>query len=117
MASGEYFLKASPNKTKKWKQERLNKQKLSVRDKKKDRQLFIPPDVKPGMKFKEGSIETKINVVAIKERIKKAKNKKLGAFQAEKDKLKWKQMRRKRAKSYMQKPNPELEPNVTKLFF
>ncbi|CAK6432816.1 unnamed protein product [Pipistrellus nathusii] len=49
---------------------------------------FIPPKEKPVLKPKEASTEIKIDVAAIKEKVKKAKNKKLGALTAEEVKLK-----------------------------
>nr|XP_055183991.1 KRR1 small subunit processome component homolog isoform X2 [Nyctereutes procyonoides] len=42
LASGEYFLKASQKRSvRKWKPQRLNKQKLSVRDKRKETKLLF----------------------------------------------------------------------------
>ena len=49
---------------------------------------FIPPKEKPTVKPKEAPTETKIDVAAIKEKVKKAKAKKLGALTAEEVKFK-----------------------------
>ena len=49
---------------------------------------FIPPEEKPVAKPEEASTETKIDVAAIKVKIKKAENKKRGALTAEEVKLK-----------------------------
>ncbi|ELK27204.1 KRR1 small subunit processome component like protein [Myotis davidii] len=60
---------------------------LSKRQEERNK-AFIPPKEKPVLKPKEASTETKIDVAAIKEKVKKAKNKKLGALTAEEVKLK-----------------------------
>nr|XP_055183990.1 KRR1 small subunit processome component homolog isoform X1 [Nyctereutes procyonoides] len=60
---------------------------LSKRQEERNK-AFIPPKEKPVVKPKEASTENKIDVAAIKEKVKKAKNKKLGALSGEEVKLK-----------------------------
>ncbi|KAL4701086.1 hypothetical protein H8959_015090 [Pygathrix nigripes] len=88
LASGEYFLKA--NQKKRQKMEAIKaKQAEAISKKQEERnKAFIPPKEKPIVKPKEASTETKIDVASIKEKVKKAKNKKLGALTAEEIALK-----------------------------
>ena len=77
MATGEYFLKASQKKQQK--REAIKAKQAEVLSKRQEERnkAFIPPKEKPVVKSKEASTETKIDVSAIKEKIKKAKTKKL----------------------------------------
>ncbi|XP_033619674.1 KRR1 small subunit processome component homolog isoform X1 [Fukomys damarensis] len=88
LASGEYFLKA--NQKKRQKMEAIKAKQAEALSKRQEERnkAFIPPKEKPVAKRKEASTETKIDVATIKEKVKKAKNKKLGALTAEEVKLK-----------------------------
>uniref|UniRef100_F7HXX6 KRR1 small subunit processome component n=1 Tax=Callithrix jacchus TaxID=9483 RepID=F7HXX6_CALJA len=98
LASGEYFLKA--NQKKRQKMEAIKaKQAEAISKRQEERnKAFIPPKEKPVVKPKKASTETKIDVASIKEKVKKAKNKKLGALTAEEIALKMKAGEKKRKK-------------------
>uniref|UniRef100_A0A2K5TN62 KRR1 small subunit processome component n=1 Tax=Macaca fascicularis TaxID=9541 RepID=A0A2K5TN62_MACFA len=98
LASGEYFLKA--NQKKRQKMEAIKaKQAEAISKKQEERnKAFIPPKEKPIVKPKEASTETKIDVASIKEKVKKAKNKKLGALTAEEIALKMEADEKKKKK-------------------
>ncbi|XP_011784752.1 PREDICTED: KRR1 small subunit processome component homolog isoform X2 [Colobus angolensis palliatus] len=98
LASGEYFLKA--NQKKRQKMEAIKaKQAEAISKKQEERnKAFIPPKEKPVVKPKEASTETKIDVASIKEKVKKAKNKKLGALTAEEIALKMEADEKKKKK-------------------
>uniref|UniRef100_A0A2K5PUV1 KRR1 small subunit processome component n=1 Tax=Cebus imitator TaxID=2715852 RepID=A0A2K5PUV1_CEBIM len=98
LASGEYFLKA--NQKKRQKMEAIKaKQAEAVSKRQEERnKAFIPPKEKPVVKPKKASTETKIDVASIKEKVKKAKNKKLGALTAEEIALKMEADEKKRKK-------------------
>uniref|UniRef100_A0A8C5LFI0 KRR1 small subunit processome component n=1 Tax=Jaculus jaculus TaxID=51337 RepID=A0A8C5LFI0_JACJA len=88
LASGEYFLKA--NQKKRQKMEAIKAKQAEALSKRQEERnkAFIPPKEKPLVKPKEASTESKLDVAAIKEKVKKAKGKKLGALTAEEVKLK-----------------------------
>ncbi|XP_059539557.1 KRR1 small subunit processome component homolog isoform X2 [Myotis daubentonii] len=88
LASGEYFLKASQKKRQKMEAIKAKQAEALSKRQEERNKAFIPPKEKPVLKPKEASTETKIDVAAIKEKVKKAKNKKLGALTAEEVKLK-----------------------------
>ncbi|XP_036313491.1 KRR1 small subunit processome component homolog isoform X2 [Pipistrellus kuhlii] len=88
LASGEYFLKASQKKRQKMEAIKAKQAEALTKRQEERNKAFIPPKEKPVLKPKEASTETKIDVAAIKEKVKKAKNKKLGALTAEEVKLK-----------------------------
>ncbi|XP_076967583.1 KRR1 small subunit processome component homolog isoform X2 [Tamandua tetradactyla] len=88
LASGEYFLKASQKKRQKMETVKAKQAEALSRRQEERNKAFIPPKEKPAVKPKEGSTEIKIDVAAIKEKVKKAKNKKLGALTTEEVKLK-----------------------------
>uniref|UniRef100_A0A8P0SWS8 KRR1 small subunit processome component n=1 Tax=Canis lupus familiaris TaxID=9615 RepID=A0A8P0SWS8_CANLF len=96
LASGEYFLKASQKRQKMEAIKAKQAEALSKRQEERNK-AFIPPK-KPVVKPKEASTENKIDVAAIKEKIKKAKNKKLGALSAEEVKLKMEADEKKKKK-------------------
>ncbi|XP_011905166.1 PREDICTED: KRR1 small subunit processome component homolog isoform X3 [Cercocebus atys] len=98
LASGEYFLKA--NQKKRQKMEAIKaKQAEAISKKQEERnKAFIPPKEKPIVKPKEAATETKIDVASIKEKVKKAKNKKLGALTAEEIALKMEADEKKKKK-------------------
>lgn len=88
MASGEYFLKASQKKRQKMEAVKAKQAEALTKRQEERNKAFIPPKEKPAVKPKEASTETKIDVATIKEKVKKAKTKKLGALTAEEVKLK-----------------------------
>uniref|UniRef100_A0A2K5D542 KRR1 small subunit processome component n=1 Tax=Aotus nancymaae TaxID=37293 RepID=A0A2K5D542_AOTNA len=98
LASGEYFLKA--NQKKRQKMEAIKaKQAEAISKRQEERnKAFIPPKEKPVVKPKKAATETKIDVASIKEKVKKAKNKKLGALTAEEIALKMESDEKKRKK-------------------
>ncbi|XP_004700836.1 KRR1 small subunit processome component homolog [Echinops telfairi] len=88
LASGEYFLKASQKKRQKMEAIKAKQAEALSKRQEERNKAFIPPKEKPVVKPKEASTETKIDVAAIKEKVQKAKNKKLGALTAEELRLK-----------------------------
>uniref|UniRef100_A0A8C2YLE7 KRR1 small subunit processome component n=1 Tax=Chinchilla lanigera TaxID=34839 RepID=A0A8C2YLE7_CHILA len=98
LASGEYFLKA--NQKKRQKMEAIKAKQAEALSKRQEERnkAFIPPKEKPVAKPKQASSETKIDVATIKEKVKKAKNKKLGALTAEEVKLKMEADEKKKKK-------------------
>ncbi|KAG8513964.1 KRR1 small subunit processome component [Galemys pyrenaicus] len=88
LASGEYFLKASQKKRQKMEAIKAKQAEALTKRQEERNKAFIPPKEKPVVKPKEASSETKIDVAAIKEKVKKSRNKKLGALTAEEIKLK-----------------------------
>ncbi|XP_004404882.1 PREDICTED: KRR1 small subunit processome component homolog isoform X2 [Odobenus rosmarus divergens] len=98
LASGEYFLKASQKKRQKMEAIKAKQAEALSKRQEERNKAFIPPKEKPVVKPKEASTENKIDVAAIKEKVKKAKNKKLGALSAEEVKLKMEADEKKRRK-------------------
>lgn len=98
LASGEYFLKASQKKRQKMEAIKAKQAEALSKRQEERNKAFIPPKEKPVVKPKEASTETKIDVAAIKEKVKKAKNKKLGALTAEEVKLKMEADEKKKKK-------------------
>uniref|UniRef100_A0A8D2DTY1 KRR1 small subunit processome component n=1 Tax=Sciurus vulgaris TaxID=55149 RepID=A0A8D2DTY1_SCIVU len=98
LASGEYFLKA--NQKKRQKMEAIKAKQAEALSKRQEERnkAFIPPKEKTVVKPKKASTETKIDVATIKEKVKKAKNKKLGALTAEEVKLKMEADEKKKKK-------------------
>ncbi|XP_029061104.1 KRR1 small subunit processome component homolog isoform X2 [Monodon monoceros] len=98
LATGEYFLKASQKKRQKMEAIKAKQAEALSRRQEERNKAFIPPKEKPVVKPKEASPETKIDVAAIKEKVKKAKSKKLGALTAEEVKLKMEADEKKKKK-------------------
>ncbi|XP_036617125.1 KRR1 small subunit processome component homolog [Trichosurus vulpecula] len=88
LASGEYFLKASQKKQQRMEQIKAKQAEAVSKRQAERNKAFIPPKEKPVMKPKKAPAETKIDIAALKEKVKKAKKKKLGALTAEEVKLK-----------------------------
>ncbi|KYO47791.1 KRR1 small subunit processome component homolog isoform X1 [Alligator mississippiensis] len=88
LASGEYFLKESLKKRKRVEEKKAKQAEAISRRQEERNKAFIPPKEKPVVKPKKASTETKIDIEAIKEKVKKAKKKKLGALTVEEAKLK-----------------------------
>ncbi|XP_061872201.1 KRR1 small subunit processome component homolog [Colius striatus] len=88
LASGEYFLKERQKKRKQVAEIKA-KQADAVKKRQEERnKAFIPPKEKPVVKTKKASTEKKIDIEVIKEKVKMAKKKKLGALPVEEVKLK-----------------------------
>uniref|UniRef100_A0A6I8N6C6 KRR1 small subunit processome component n=1 Tax=Ornithorhynchus anatinus TaxID=9258 RepID=A0A6I8N6C6_ORNAN len=87
LASGEYFLKASQKKRQKMEEIKAKQAEVLSKRQAERNKAFIPPKEKIVVKPKKVS-EDKINIAAIKEKVKKAKKKKLGALTEEEIKLK-----------------------------
>uniref|UniRef100_A0A8C8TYX7 KRR1 small subunit processome component n=1 Tax=Peromyscus maniculatus bairdii TaxID=230844 RepID=A0A8C8TYX7_PERMB len=88
LASGEYFLKANQKKRQKMEAIKAKQAEALTKRQEERNKAFIPPKEKPAVKPKAAFTETKIDVAALKEKVKKAKAKKLGALTAEEVKLK-----------------------------
>ncbi|XP_053319651.1 KRR1 small subunit processome component homolog [Spea bombifrons] len=88
LASGEYFLKESQKKRKKLEETKAKQAEAVTKRQEERNKAFIPPKEKPMTKPKKASTSNKIDVNAIKEKVKKAKNKKLGALPEEEVKQK-----------------------------
>uniref|UniRef100_A0A8W4FLP5 KRR1 small subunit processome component n=1 Tax=Sus scrofa TaxID=9823 RepID=A0A8W4FLP5_PIG len=98
LASGEYFLKSSQKKRQKMEAIKAKQAEALSKRQEERNKAFIPPKEKPVVKPKEASTETKIDVATIKEKVKKAKSKKLGALTAEEVKLKMEADEKKKKK-------------------
>ncbi|XP_044136364.1 KRR1 small subunit processome component homolog [Bufo gargarizans] len=81
--SGEYFLRKSQKRKKKLDDIRTKQAEAVSRRQEERNKAFIPPEEKPVQEPKEVAASTKIDVNAIKEKVKKAKSKKLGALPEE----------------------------------
>uniref|UniRef100_A0A4W3I7Y4 KRR1 small subunit processome component n=2 Tax=Callorhinchus milii TaxID=7868 RepID=A0A4W3I7Y4_CALMI len=79
LASGEYFLKAQQKRRKKLTDIRVKEAEATVKRQEERNKAFIPPKEKSTIKPKKAPTETKIDIQALKEKVKKAKQKKLGA--------------------------------------
>ncbi|KAM4747590.1 KRR1 small subunit processome component homolog isoform 2-T2 [Rhinophrynus dorsalis] len=83
LASGEYFLKESQKRRKKLEEIKAKQAEAVTKRQEERNKAFIPPKEKSAMKPKKASTSNKIDVNAIKEKVQKAKEKKLGALPAE----------------------------------
>ncbi|XP_064198467.1 KRR1 small subunit processome component homolog isoform X1 [Anguilla rostrata] len=79
LATGEFFLRESQKKRKKLEEIKVKQAEALTKRQEERNKAFIPPKEKPMKKAKKAPTEGKIDVEAIKEKVKKAKNKKLGA--------------------------------------
>ncbi|XP_028674223.1 KRR1 small subunit processome component homolog isoform X2 [Erpetoichthys calabaricus] len=79
LASGEFFLKESQKRRKKIEEIKVKQAEALSKRQEERQKAFIPPKEKPVVKKQAVAISDKIDVQAIKEKVKKAKNKKLGA--------------------------------------
>uniref|UniRef100_A0A6B2F3Z2 KRR1 small subunit processome component n=1 Tax=Bothriechis nigroviridis TaxID=88079 RepID=A0A6B2F3Z2_BOTNI len=82
LASGEYFLKESQKKRKRIEEIKAKQAEAISKRQEERNKAFIPPKEKPVVKPKKTTTETKIDIEAIKEKVKKAK-KKVGALPEE----------------------------------
>ncbi|XP_029453011.1 KRR1 small subunit processome component homolog isoform X2 [Rhinatrema bivittatum] len=95
LASGEYFLKESQKRQKKLQEIKAKQAEAVSRRQQERNKAFIPPKEKPVMKPKKVSSETKLNIKALKEKVKKAK---LGSFSEEEVKQKIAAAKKKKKK-------------------
>ncbi|KAK1166791.1 hypothetical protein AOXY_G11392 [Acipenser oxyrinchus oxyrinchus] len=79
LATGEFFLRESQKRRKKLEEIKVKQAEALTKKQEERNKAFIPPKEKPAVKTKRAPTETKIDIDAIKDKVKKAKNKKLGA--------------------------------------
>ncbi|KAJ8261746.1 hypothetical protein GJAV_G00157940 [Gymnothorax javanicus] len=79
LATGEFFLRESQKKRKKLEEIKVKQAEALSKRQEERNKAFIPPKEKPMKRTKIVPNEGKIDVEAIKEKVKKAKSKKLGA--------------------------------------
>ncbi|ERE92134.1 putative KRR1 small subunit processome component like protein [Cricetulus griseus] len=128
LASGEYFLKANQKKRQKMEAIKAKQAEALTKRQEERNKAFIPPKEKPAVKPKPGkatlqrqpwymgaSTETKIDVVAIKEKVKKAKTKKLGALTAEEVKLKMEADEKKQKRKKIKQPTNRKTKTVNQI--
>ncbi|KAM6896667.1 KRR1 small subunit processome component homolog isoform 2-T2 [Lycodopsis pacificus] len=77
LATGEFFLRDSVKKRKKMEEIKVKQAEALTKKQEERNKAFIPPKEKPLMK--KTNKESKLDIEAIKEKVKKAKTKKLGA--------------------------------------
>ncbi|XP_077330385.1 KRR1 small subunit processome component homolog [Lithobates pipiens] len=80
LESGEYFLRKSQKRKKKLDDIRTKQAAAVSRRQEERNKAFIPPEEKPVIEPQKEPTSTKIDVNALKEKLKKAKGKKLGAL-------------------------------------
>ncbi|XP_003972700.1 KRR1 small subunit processome component homolog [Takifugu rubripes] len=81
LATGEFFLRESVKKRKKMEAIKVKQAEVLSKKKEERNKHFIPPKEKPLMKKStEGPTESKLDIEAIKMKVKRAKTKKLGAL-------------------------------------
>ncbi|KAI7792087.1 KRR1 small subunit processome component homolog isoform X1 [Triplophysa rosa] len=86
LASGEFFLHENEKRRRKMKEIKVKQAEALSKRQEERQKAFIPPKEKPAVKkTKAASTEDKIDIQAIKEKVKKAKTKKLGAPPANPD--------------------------------
>ncbi|XP_048463402.1 KRR1 small subunit processome component homolog [Rhincodon typus] len=78
LATGEYFLREKDKKKKKLHETKVKEAEAAARQKEERNKAFIPPKEKPAVKVKKAA-EAKVNIEALKEKVRAAKKKKLGA--------------------------------------
>ncbi|KAJ0015325.1 hypothetical protein NQD34_008945 [Periophthalmus magnuspinnatus] len=80
LASGEFFLRESVKRRKKLEEVKVKQAEALTKKQEERNKAFIPPKEKPLLnKANKASSEGKLNLEALKEKVKKAKTKKLGA--------------------------------------
>ncbi|XP_036376206.1 KRR1 small subunit processome component homolog [Megalops cyprinoides] len=80
LATGEFFLRESQKKRKRMEEVKVKQTEALTKRQEERNKAFIPPKEKPALKkTKKAPTDSKIDIEAIKEKVKKAKTKKLGA--------------------------------------
>ncbi|XP_057711501.1 KRR1 small subunit processome component homolog isoform X2 [Corythoichthys intestinalis] len=79
LASGEFFLRESVKKRKKMEEIKVKQAEALTKKQQQRNKAFIPPKEKPLPTQTKAPVESKLDINAIKEKVKKAKTKKLGA--------------------------------------
>ncbi|XP_032893889.1 KRR1 small subunit processome component homolog isoform X2 [Amblyraja radiata] len=97
LATGEYFLKEKDKRKIKLHETKAKGAEATARRKEERNKAFIPPKEKPMVKAKK-AVETKVDIQVLKEKVKAAKKKKLGAPAAEEVAQKMAQREKKKKK-------------------
>merc|ERR1712131_405734 len=79
LATGEFFLRESVKKRKKMEEIKVKQAEALTKKQEERNKAFIPPKEKTVKKTNKAPSEGKIDIEAIKDKVKKAKTKKLGA--------------------------------------
>ncbi|XP_077356772.1 KRR1 small subunit processome component homolog [Festucalex cinctus] len=79
LATGEFFLRESVKKRTKMAEIKVKQAKALTKKQEQRNKAFIPPKEKPLLKKPKAPVESKLDIDAIKDKVKKAKTKKLGA--------------------------------------
>ncbi|XP_076862682.1 KRR1 small subunit processome component homolog isoform X2 [Brachyhypopomus gauderio] len=80
LASGEFFLRESEKRRRKINEIKVKQAEALSKKQEERKKAFIPPKEKPAMKkIKKAPQENNLDIYIIKDKVKKAKNKKLGA--------------------------------------
>ncbi|XP_073688982.1 KRR1 small subunit processome component homolog [Garra rufa] len=100
LSTGEFFLRESEKRRQKMTEIRAKQAEVLSKRQEQRQKAFIPPKEKPAVKkSKPATTENKIDIQAIKEKVKKAKTKKLGAPPVNPEMLSAKDGKRKKVKS------------------
>ncbi|XP_017294215.1 KRR1 small subunit processome component homolog isoform X2 [Kryptolebias marmoratus] len=79
LATGEFFLRESVKRRKKMEEIKVKQAEALTKKQEERNKAFIPPKEKPLMKKSVKATEAKLDIQAIKDKVKKARTKKLGA--------------------------------------
>lgn len=79
LASGEFFLRESVKRRKKMEEIKVKQAEALTKKQEERNKAFIPPKEKPLLKKTKAPSEGRLDIQAIKDKVKKAKSKKLGA--------------------------------------